>query len=521
MNRATPKSLEHIATIDQIPCEGARIRPDTTALIQGDIRLTYAEWEAAVAHAADMLVGMGLRPGDRFVIVAENGIVVAVLALAAARANAWPVILNARLSEREVTSITDHAQPRFVAFATDISPEAERHSGAFETQFVTLDTIPPFRLTGPLPCEPEPMHGDPRRDVAAMIYTSGTTGKPKGVMLSHANLMHVARNSGYLRGLAPGERVYGCLPVSHVFGLASVFLGSALYGATNYLVPRFDPAEAMRLLRDEQLTVFQGVPAMFARLLEFAKQTVRPIKAPALRYASAGGAPLDLSLKVRTQDALGVTLHNGYGMTELSPTVSQTLMQSPRDDDSVGPILPGLEVRISDASGAALARGEVGVLHVKGPTVMLGYYRDPEGTAKVVTQDGWFNTGDLARLDPDGALFIVGRAKDLIIRSGFNVYPEEVEAVIASHPDVTLCAVIGRKVESNEEVWAFVQLRPGAVFDDAGMRRFCSERLAPYKRPARIVPMEALPASSTGKILKVRLRDTPAFAQAVEVGASS
>jgi long-chain acyl-CoA synthetase len=279
-------------------------------------------------------------------------------------------------------------------------------------------------------------------------------------------------------------------------------------------VPRFDPSEAMRLLREEKLTVFQGVPAMFARLLEFARQTGRPIEAPALRYVSAGGAPLDLSLKARTEEALGVTLHNGYGMTELSPTVSQTLMHAPRDDDSVGPILPGLEVRITDKAGAELQRGEVGVLHVKGPTVMLGYYRDKEGTAKVVTPDGWFDTGDLARQDPDGALFIVGRARDLIIRSGFNVYPEEVEAVIASHPDVTLCAVIGRKVESNEEVWAFVQLRPGAAFDEAGMRKFCSERLAPYKRPARIVPMDALPASSTGKILKVRLRDVPAFAEA-------
>jgi len=514
MNRATPQSLEHIARIDRIPAESARVQPDATALIQGDIRLTFAEWEAAIANAADALASMGLRPGDRFVIVAENGIAVAVLALAAARADAWPVILNARLSEREIASITEHARPRFIAFGTDISPEAERHAGMFETQLVTLDAIPPFRLTPPLPCEPEPVHGDPKRDVAAMIYTSGTTGKPKGVMLSHANLMHVARNSGYLRGLAPDERVYGCLPVSHVFGLASVFLGSALYGATNYLVPRFDPSEAMRLLREEKLTVFQGVPAMFARLLEFARQTGRPIEAPALRYVSAGGAPLDLSLKARTQEALGVTLHNGYGMTELSPTVSQTLMHAPREDDSVGPILPGLEVRITDKSGAEQPRGEVGVLHVKGPTVMLGYYRDPEGTAKVVTPDGWFDTGDLARLDPDGALFIVGRAKDLIIRSGFNVYPEEVEAVLASHPDVTLCAVIGRQVESNEEVWAFVQLRPGAAFDEAGMRTFCVDRLAPYKRPSRIVPMDALPASSTGKILKVRLRDAPAFAQA-------
>lgn len=510
MSVATPQTLAHITTIDAIPQEGARERPDATAFVIGERHITFAEWEQCVASSAARLQEAGLRPGDRFMILGENGIVVIVLALAAARAKAWPVILNARLSEREVEAITTHAQPRLIAFGTDISPDAERHAGAFETEHVDFEGLPSFRLTVAADCEPEPVHDDPARDVAAMIYTSGTTGAPKGVMLSHGNLMHVARNSGYLRGLAPGERVYGCLPVSHVFGLASMFLGSALYGATNYLVPRFDPSEALRLLREEELTVFQGVPAMFARLIEHARQTGRPIEAPALRYASAGGSPLDLALKTRVEAALGVSLHNGYGMTELSPTVSQTRMDAPRRDDATGPLLPGIEARTVDGEGAPLPTGEIGTLQVRGPTVMLGYYRNKELTDRVKSADGWFDTGDLARFGEDGALYIVGRAKDLIIRSGFNVYPEEIEGVIAGHPDVTLVAVVGRNVEGNEEVWAFVQLRPGADFDEREMRAFCAERMAPYKRPTRIIALSALPASSTGKVQKAKLREEAA-----------
>ncbi|HYF55727.1 MAG TPA: fatty acid--CoA ligase family protein, partial [Salinarimonas sp.] len=180
-------------------------------------------------------------------------------------------------------------------------------------------------------------------------------------------------------------------------------------------------------------------------------------------------------------------------------------------DDSVGPAIPGVEIRVVDPEGREVTPGVVGTLQVRGPTVMLGYYRNPAATDAVLSPDGWLDTGDLARHDADGALFIVGRAKELIIRSGFNVYPEEVEAVIGAHPDVTLCAVVGRRAaEGNEEVVAFVQTRPGADFDEGTLQAWCEERLAPYKRPARIVRLEALPASSTGKVQKAPLRERAA-----------
>jgi acyl-CoA synthetase (AMP-forming)/AMP-acid ligase II len=329
-------------------------------------------------------------------------------------------------------------------------------------------------------------------------------------MLSHASVLHVAKHSGRLRRLAPGERVYGALPVSHIFGLASVFLGTVYYGSFLALVPRFEPAAALAMLRDEKLTVFQGVPAMFAKMLEHAEATGSAIEAPALRYMSSGGAPLDLALKREVERRFGAVLHNGYGMTELSPTVTLTLIDAPRQDDSVGQVLPGVTIRIAHDDGRTKMDGEIGRLQVSGPTVMLGYYRAPEETAKIV-RDGWLDTGDLARRDPDGAVFIVGRAKDVIIRSGFNVYPEEVEAVLTSHPDVTLAAVVAAGRGCRQR--GGHRLRPAAPRQRArrgGARRLGGERLAPYKRPARIVTERRLAAPRTGKILKHRLRERAA-----------
>jgi acyl-CoA synthetase (AMP-forming)/AMP-acid ligase II len=222
---------------------------------------------------------------------------------------------------------------------------------------------------------------------------------------------------------------------------------------------------------------------------------------------SSGGSPLDLAVKAGMETLTGAVLHNGYGLTEAAPTVTQTRLDAPRQDDSIGPALTGVELRFVDAAGRDVPEGEIGELWVRGPNVMKGYYRDPELTQHTITADGWLKTGDLCRIDPDGAVFLVGRAKELIIRSGFNVYPAEVEAAFNAHPAVTQCAVIGRKVPGNEEVIAFVQVAAGANVTEPELRAHATQRLAPYKVPAHIVVMASLPASSTGKILKSRLAD--------------
>jgi len=302
------------------------------------------------------------------------------------------------------------------------------------------------------------------------------------------------------------------LPISHVYGLTSVLLGTLSAGACLQLAPRFTPEAMLRAIRADGLTIVQGVPAMYARLLSLAGNARLPSR---LRFAYAGGAPLDPDLKRRVEVLLGLPLQNGYGLSEAAPTVSQTRLDAPRADTAVGQPIPGVEVRIVDQAGRDLADGEAGELWVRGPNVMRGYYREPLLTAAALRPGGWLNSGDMARREDDGngdgALFIVGRTRELIIRSGFKVFPLEVETVLNACPGVTQSAVVGKAAaDGNEEVVAFVQPDPQHAPTVDALRAWAAERLAPYKRPGRIVLMKALPAAATGKILKNALKEIAA-----------
>jgi long-chain acyl-CoA synthetase len=497
-----PRRISDIAAI-----QAARA-PDTPALRDGDAVFSYRDVDAASREAAEHLAAAGVRAGDRVLVIAENCAAVPVLLFAIARLDAWSVIVNARLSPREVDAIREHCAPRVAVFTAATSPDAaahaERHGGARPWRIAAIGEV----LLGPgnRECAPEPVSADPARQVAALIYTTGTTGNPKGVMLTHRNLLFVAKVSSTLRRLGPGDRVYGVLPIAHVYGLASVCLGTLCAGACLQLEARFTPQRMLRALTQDGITVAQGVPTMYAKLVELIESAGARPSAPRLRFLYAGGSPLAPSLKADTERLFGLTLHNGYGLTETSPTVAQSRLDAPRRDTSVGTALPGVELRIVDAAGRDAAPGEPGELLVRGPNVMRGYYRNPELTRDTVDADGWLRTGDLARRDADGALFIVGRIKEMIIRSGFNVYPAEVEAVLNEHPAVLHSAVVGRAVPDNEEVVAFVELSPGKTMTPAELARFAAARLSPYKQPAEIVILPVLPASATGKVLKAQLR---------------
>ncbi|MDJ0943680.1 MAG: class I adenylate-forming enzyme family protein [Kiloniellales bacterium] len=467
---------------------------------------SYAGLREEVEALAALFRAEGVEPGDRVLILLENSLAGAAAILAAARLRAWAVPLNARLSAREVDAIRAHCRPRVSLYTAGVSPEAaahaRRHGAATRPALEPLGAV----LAAGGEAAPEPVAEDPAAQVAALIYTTGTTGAPKGVMLTHDNLMFIAGRSSRQRGVTAADRVYDVLPMSHVFGLSSVLLGSLYQGARLDLVPRFDPEAVARALAEDGVTIFQGVPQMYARLLA-RLEAGAGLPAPRLRYISAGGAPLEPDLKARVEALWSLPLHNGYGLTETSPTISTTEPDRPAADDSTGPPLPDVEVRIAGPEGEALPTGEVGEIRIRGRLVMKGYYRDPEQTSAAVTSEGWFRTGDLGRLSAEGELYVVGRLKELIIRSGFNVYPPEVEAVVASHPRVALAAVLGRKVPGNEEVVAFVQPPPGGEIDVTALRAFVEPRLAPYKRPSDYVVMAELPASATGKLLKHKLRD--------------
>jgi long-chain acyl-CoA synthetase len=421
--------------------------------------------------------------------------------MAASRLDAWAALVNARLAAPEVARIRAHCEPRAIVFTTGASGEAARHAADMGAPPIDDERVGAFALAGHLPATTEPVEESNAAQVAAMIYTSGTTGNPKGVMLTHRNVLFIAVVSGAARALSADDLVYAVLPVSHVFGLASTCLGTINAGGALRLVNRFDPAHLAEALR-AGVTVFQGVPAMYARLLEHLDHRGEALVAPRLRYMSAGGAPLDLDWKRRIEARFGRTLNNGYGLTEASPTVAQTRIDDPRDDDSIGPALPGVEIRFVDRDGRDVPDGEVGECWVRGPNVMKGYYRDPEATAAMITPDGWLRTGDLGRRAADGNLFLVGRVKELIIRSGFNVYPPEVETALNVHPDVVQSAVVGRRVSGNEEVIAFVETMPGSTVDEAALKRFVRDRLAPYKRPQHVFVVGRMPASATGKVQK-------------------
>lgn len=479
-------------------------RANRLALVEPGGAWTYRELAAAVEQAKCWLRDSGVRPGDRVVLVCENCRAFVALFFATAGIGAWPVLVNARLSHSDLDQIRDHSGARLMLYMVAASPQAMKHAVRHGAQIVDRQHLGRIAI-GSVNQDalPEPPETDPSNNIAAMIYTSGTTGVPKGVMLSHQNLLFMASGSNWVRSLTANDRLVGVLPMSHAVGLSVVLLGSLLSGATLYLCSRFDPAAMLELLDREKITILLGSPSMFALLSEYAKlKGASSLHFPALRVISASGASLDPVVKARTERLFGVVLHNGYGVTECSPTIALTRIDAPRTDTSVGAIFPGVEARLVDADGNAVPEGQVGELRVRGPNVMRGYYRSPEETRRAIDADGWFNTRDLARIE-EGNLFIVGRTKDLIIRFGFNVYPAEVEAVLNSHPGVLRCAVMGRAAaEGGEEVVAFVEKKSDCELGVTELGKFAAKHLTTYKQPTVYILLERLPLTPTGKVMK-------------------
>nr|WP_151446412.1 class I adenylate-forming enzyme family protein [Lacisediminimonas profundi] len=467
--------------------------------------ITLRSLGAMVAVLEQELRSEGVQPGDRVMIAAENCPEHVALILACSRVGAWSCGVNARMSRGELDGFAATADPRLFYFTSAVSDAAARHARDARAVPSALAGLERSETRREATAETGPL----AESVAAIIFTSGTTGQPKGVLVSHAGLLQFGRVSSESRQLKPEDRSYAYLPMTHIFGLGTVLAASLHAGAGLVMRNRFDPADVFDALASGGVSNLQGPPAMFSRLLAWLDEQGtgmnRP-SCPALRYVYAGAAPLDINLKRAVEERFGHPLHHGYGLSEYAGALAVVRMGEQRNDTSAGYLVEGAELRIVDEAGRDLAAGERGEIWMRGVGLMPGYFRDPESTAKVMQPGGWYASGDVGYVDPDGALYVVGRLKEMIIRSGFNVYPGEIESVLGAFPGIRRAAVAGRKQDDgNEEILAFIETDDPSVPDQQALQAWIADRLAPYKRPARVIRVEAFPMTLSGKILKREL----------------
>ncbi|HEX3365328.1 AMP-binding protein [Phenylobacterium sp.] len=448
-------------------------RSQPAFLMSDGAEVSYAELEAGAAQIAGHLRALGVKPGDRVGLQAEKSVDAVMIYLGVLKAGAVFLPLNSAYTRPEVDYFVHDAQPR--VFVTDAQ--------AFRAEADAADPLVKAIARA-------------ETDLAALIYTSGTTGRSKGAMLSHGALAENALALHKAWGFTPDDVLLHALPIFHVHGLFVALHCVFLSGAPMVWLPKFVDAEVMAGLAKS--TVMMGVPTFYTRLLanpEFTRE-----RAAHMRLFISGSAPLLESTFAEFEARTGMRILERYGMSE-AVIITSNPLDGDRIPGSVGYPLPGVELRIGGDA-------ETGVIEIKGPSVFSGYWEMPEKTAQEFTADGYFMTGDVGRQDPDGRVWISGRAKDLIISGGYNVYPKEIELVLDELAGVTESAVVGvPHPDFGEGVVAVVIAAKDHWGDEAAMIAECRRQLAPYKSPKRIVFVDELPRNAMGKVQKNLLRD--------------
>jgi long-chain acyl-CoA synthetase len=482
----------------------AATRPGAVAIKRDERELTYAALDAATARVAGLLRAKGVRSGDRVGVMLPNVEYFPVVYYGALRAGAAVVPMNVLLKEREVSFYLGDSGAKVLFAWHDFADAA--HGGAEETGADCV-LVEPGDFEALLDrCAPVADVADRKPDdTAVILYTSGTTGTPKGAELTHVNLLSNVHETIGVFGLDAGAVTLGALPLFHAFGQTCALNATIAAGGTLTLIPRFDGAKALAIVERDRVTVFEGVPTMYAAMLHAPGAGEADVST--LEVCVSGGAAMPVELMRAFEERFGCTILEGYGLSETSPVASFNRRDRERKPGSIGLPLEGVEMRVVDDGGAEVPQGEVGEIAIRGHNVMKGYFRRPEATADVLDADGWFRTGDMGRVDEDGYFFIVDRKKELVIRGGYNVYPREIEEVIYEHPAVREAAVIGiPHDELGEEVAAAVALKDGADATAADIRSFVKERVAAYKYPRHVWLVDELPKGPTGKILKREIR---------------
>lgn len=491
---------------------------ETTALISSNRAITYGELRDQVAACRGGLAATGVGVGDRVALILGNSPHFVVAYLAAIGLGAVAVPLNPASPGPELQSELAVVGPRVVvvdklgatnwagvdrAAVPSVEVVITTESSTTESSAVESDGVISFEdLIVATPVDVVDVDGS---HLAALMFTSGTAGSPRAAMLTHANLQANIDQSRSAQGhINADDIIYGVLPLFHIFGL-NVVLGLGLsVGATIVLVQRFDPATAVQSIRDRGVTVIPGAPGLWAAFAHFDELDADTFAS--VRLALSGASRLPISVARAMQERFGIQIREGYGLTEAAPVVTTSTGVTPRFG-SVGRALGGVEIRLINANGDALV-GDVGEVWVRGDNVFAGYYEDPEATASVLDADGWLHTGDMGTTDDDGYLYLVDRSKDLIIVSGFNVYPAEVEEMLALHPAVLEAAVVGvPHPHTGEAVKAYVVTAPGAEIDEECLIEHSLDHLARYKCPSKVIFVDALPRNASGKLVRRSLGD--------------
>jgi long-chain acyl-CoA synthetase len=476
----------------------AQADPAKPAVVLDDTIVPYGMLAQGAARVAGWLAELGVRPGDRVAVSLPNIPHMPIVYYGILWAGAVVVPVNPLYKSREFAYVLRDSEAR-AFFAWDgVAEEAEKGAAEAGCEFVSV--VPAEFLGAVMGHEPVALVERADGDTAVVLYTSGTTGSPKGAELTHANMNRNAAISVSLVGATSGDVVFGGLPLFHSFGQTVMMNMAVLAGATLTLIPRFEPTKALEVLQRDRVTIMGGVPTMYVALAHHPDKADYDLSS--LRVCVSGGASLPVEVLRGFEAAFGAILLEGYGLSETSPVASFNHADRERKPGSIGQPIEGVEFRLVDSEWNDVPEGEIGEIAIRGHNVMKGYLGKPEATAEVM-RDGWFRTGDLARRDEEGYYYIVDRAKDMIIRGGFNVYPREVEEVLYEHPAVGTAAVIGvPHPELGEEIAAAITLKPGASATEDELRAFVKERVAPYKYPRVIWLTPQLPMTATGKILK-------------------
>jgi long-chain acyl-CoA synthetase len=503
----------------------AAVNHEAPAIFTDALAWTYSALDIATDGVAASLAERGVLPGERVALYCPNGAEFVVAYLGILKAGAVVVPINLLLNPREVAFVLRDAGARALFFHAAFAEQAA--TALADAPIVALRIGIGLEQDGDVadchlhqlvrPEQAPSVQIDPMKDAAVILYTSGTTGRPKGAVLTHANLASNAHAVTEVLGLRPAtDRFLVVLPMFHAFAGTVGILTPLLAGASLVPVPRFDPQAITQAIAAHHATIFLGVPSLYAVLMRLDDDQVAQWRS--VRLCISGGAALPQALMQAFEQRFQVPMLEGDGPTECGPVTAVNRPDGPRKPGSIGPPIPGVEMRIADPEGHWLPDGEHGEVCVRGPSVMRGYWNLPEDTAQSFFGD-WFRTGDVGWRDADGCFYLVDRIKDLIISNGINVYPRIIEEMLVRHPSVAEAAVVGEPNRVHGEIpIAYVTSAPQQQVDDAELKAWCRQHLGSHEIPRRIEVVDALPKNAAGKILKRELRRAGEVERGVEAG---